>query len=516
MNRDRVNDMQEKILIVDDDPGHLSMLSAALEESGYQIHAAPNGDIALKVALGRIPDLILLDISLGDKEMDGFTVCRMLKENPATENIPVIFVTGMREIESIVDGFRVGGVDYIIKPFAEEEVLARVQNHLKIQRLAEELRQKNLELQQEIKRREQADKALEVAKDDGRKKDEQLSVISEQEAKRWGIDGFIGKSSTFAGILKDINRLRETKTVNVLITGENGTGKELVARAIHFGGPRAKSPFISVNCSAIPRELAESILFGHVKGAFTGATAAQKGKFEQANGGTLFLDEVGLMSLELQPKLLRVLEVGRFTPLGGREKQVDVRILAATNVDLMEKIKQGSFREDLYYRLNQYEVDVPPLRDRREDIPLLASHFHRIFAADLGKERVTLSPSALELLESYHFPGNVRELRNIIIQALVECDGPEILPEHLRFPKTGEATDSRSKDQSWESFIKRILSETKGYSEAVKKFRRYLVELTLRESDWNNHEAAKRLNMDRPNLIKLIKHLGIRSPRRDT
>jgi len=426
-----------KILIVDDMPENLNILCDTLEPEGYSILAASNGRDAMRIATRALPDLILLDIVMNG--MSGYEVCRELKQNPTTQNIPVIFITVKDDKESLVQGFQVGGVDYIRKTFEKEELLVRVENHLELNRLTrelsqknEELSQKNRELQQEIERRERAEKERQQAKDELQKADEQLSMVSQREAERWGIEGFVGKSKTIRQILDDIRKLQNTETTSVLITGESGTGKELIARAIHFGGSRSKKPFIPVNCSAIPGELAESLLFGHAKGAFTGADASRKGYFELADGGTLFLDEIGDMPSELQPKLLRVLEDGILMPVGEtREKNVSVRVIAATNQRLLQKIDEGLFREDLYFRLAGFTVAVPPLRQRKEDIPLLTDHFLNIFAAEMGREKATLSDDALSALMEYHFPGNIRELKNMVESAIIKSAGVEILPEHL-------------------------------------------------------------------------------------
>ncbi|OGG54874.1 MAG: hypothetical protein A3F84_13185 [Candidatus Handelsmanbacteria bacterium RIFCSPLOWO2_12_FULL_64_10] len=332
-------------------------------------------------------------------------------------------------------------MDYITKPFEKEEVLIRVQTHLEISRLNRELRQKNRELEraneelrQEIARRKAAEEAHTVAEAARQRADEQLDLISRQEARRWGIEGFVGQSQTVQKIIEEVRQLQSAGATGVLICGESGTGKELIARALHFGGPRARGPFIPVNCAAIPHDLAESSLFGHVKGAFTGATSDRKGYFEQADGGTLFLDEVGDMPMELQPKLLRVLEEGRITPVGGaQERQVDVRVVAATNADLSAGLAKGVFRQDLYFRLARFTVQVPPLREWKEDIPLLSTHFLGMFAAEMGLTPVGLSAAALAMLRGYSFPGNVRELKNIIEYALIKSGGAAIEPEHLHF-----------------------------------------------------------------------------------
>jgi len=450
---EQIDSQRPQVLIVDDTPDNLKILWDVLEPEGYKILAAPNGKTALRIATGALPDIILLDILMPD--MNGYEVCRRLKENETTKQIPVIFITVRDDKESVIEGFRAGGVDYIIKPFENEEVLLRVKTHLEINRLTQALAAKNRDLEQrtealtlanqrlkqEIAKRQQAEEAQQ-------KSDEQLSLISQQEVQRWGIEGFIGQSKTIQKILADVRRLQNAETTTVLITGESGTGKELIARAIHFGGPRAKKPFIPINCSTIPGELAESSFFGHVRGAFTGANTSHKGYFELANGGTLFLDEIGDMPIELQPKLLRVIEDGCIMPVGGTsEKHVDVRIIAATNQNLRENIAQNSFREDLYFRLEGFTVAVPPLRERKEDIPLLVHHFLKMFATEMGIEGPEISPEALSALEAYHFPGNVRELKNIIEHALIKSGGSVILLEHLHFieviPPVAETRRSR-------------------------------------------------------------------------
>jgi transcriptional regulator with GAF, ATPase, and Fis domain len=303
--------------------------------------------------------------------------------------------------------------------------MARVENHLRLHQLTEQLQQRNYQLQEEIARRERAEGQLARA-------DDQLSLLCAREAQRWGIQGFVGRSPTVSAILDDVRRLQQADRTAVLVTGESGTGKELIARAIHFGGSRSQRSFIALNCSTIPRELAESTLFGHVRGAFTGAHESHKGCFELADGGTLFLDEIGDLPPDLQPKLLRVLEDGSFSPVGSTNtRRVDVRLLSATNQDLPTRVARREFRQDLYFRLAQFTVSVPPLRDRPEDIPLLAEHFLEMFAAEMGRTRSHLSAEALAQLQRYSFPGNVRELKNIIEHALIKAADATILPEHL-------------------------------------------------------------------------------------
>ena len=427
-----------KILIVDDTPANLDLLAEVLESHGCTVLAAPGGDVALRIAAKADPDLILLDVLMPD--LDGYETCRRLKANSATKDVPVLFISAKDEAQSLVDGFNAGAVDYIAKPFQPEEVLARVSTHLSLSRLARALREKNAELErrstdltaaneklrEEMKRRASAENALAAA-------GEQLSGLSDREAERWGIAGLIGRSRTITHIVDEVKRLQNFGSVNVLITGESGTGKELVARALHFGSNRAKGPFIPVNCVAIPEELAESMLFGHVRGAFTGATMDRKGYFELAHTGTLFLDEIGDMPVALQAKLLRVLEDGCITPLGStRERKVDTRIVAATNANFASQIDSGAFRQDLYFRLAQYVVLVPPIRERREDIPLLAQHFLRLFAGEMGIPTPSMDAESLRMLAAHPFPGNVRELKNVIERALIESGGLQVRAEHLR------------------------------------------------------------------------------------
>ena len=434
------------ILLDDDRPENLQLLRDALVPQGHRILVATSGPAALRVAAGKEPDLILLDIVM--PEMDGYETCRRLKGDERTCEIPVVFITARDEKESLLRGFAVGGVDYITKPFAAEEVQARVRTHLEnsrltravlrnnaeLERQADELRAANLRLQEEIGRRERAE-------DERERADERLQLISQQEAARWGIEGFVGRSATIGRILEEIRQLQSADVASILILGESGTGKELIARAIHFGGERAGKPFIPMNCSAIPSELAESSFFGHVRGAFTGADAGRKGCFEMADGGTLFLDEVGEMPLELQAKLLRVLESGVVMPVGSqKEKEVDVHVLAATNADLPTRIAAGSFRKDLYFRLAHCTVEIPPLRERREDISLLVEHFIGVFSREMGRPSPAVDEEASALVESYAFPGNVRELKNLIESALIKSGGRTILPQHLHFLEAADET----------------------------------------------------------------------------
>ena len=475
MQSDGIDLSGARILIVDDVPASLDLLVKALEGEGYRIAVAPGGEVALKVVGRARPELILLDVVMPG--MDGYEVCRRLKADASTRDIPVIFITGRDETREVVEGFQAGGVDYIVKPFQGDELRVRVRTHLKLARLAQELGRKNEELEERTRDLTGANKALqaEIARREALTGErnhlaEQLSMIARQEAERWGIAGFIGTSQTLGKILREVDLLQSAETTSVLITGESGTGKELIARAIHSGSSRSQGPFVPLNCSTIPADLAESLLFGHLKGAFTGAERDQLGHFELAHGGTLFLDEISDMPLAQQTKLLRVLEDGLIQPLGAIEsRSVDARILAATNADLQQRIAAGTFRQDLYYRLARFTVHVPPLRERQEDIPLLAQHFLDLFAREMGRPIPGLSPEALRVLEAYDFPGNVRELRNVIERALLESGGREIQPEHLHVLQGMPDREGTQAELEWPDFerdeleqIKQALKQTRG------------------------------------------------------
>jgi DNA-binding NtrC family response regulator len=484
----------EKILIVDDTAANIHLLAGVLEPRGYEILAASNADQALRLAAKTLPDLILLDVVLPG--VDGFSVCRALKEKAETRLIPVLFVTAKHGTESLVRGFRSGAVDYISKPFQAEEVLARVEAHLQIARLAREVTARNRELELESARRQEAEAARHTAT-------ERLVTLSEQDMKRWGVSGFVGGSRFMRRTLSDIARLHQFSGTNVLITGESGTGKELVARAIHCSSPRAPAAFIAVNCVAIPAELAESLFFGHVRGSFTGATANRKGWFELADRGTLFLDEIGDMPLALQAKLLRVLEDGVVVPVGATHAQhVDVRVVAATNAELHERIAKGLFREDLYFRLARYLVEIPPLRDRTEDIGVLAEHFLEMFASEMAVPKPPLTARALQLLEGYAFPGNVRELKNMIERALIESGGHPIEPGHLRLigrslrPVPGKAgAPPASLPASAASSLNALPLNLEAAEQA-------LIKRALDEAAGNVVEAARLLGVNRSRIYR--------------
>ncbi|MDB6040679.1 MAG: hypothetical protein JWM99_4520 [Verrucomicrobiales bacterium] len=484
------------VLLVDDVPANLALLSAALEPEGYEILAASTGAAALNIAAKAQPGLILLDVLMPD--LDGFETCRRLKAQASTRDIPVIFITARNEMDAVVAAFRAGGVDYVTKPFQTEEVLRRVETHLRLAGLNRELREKNralerrtAELTAEIQRRENAETALVQA-------DHRLTVFSDLEATRGNIMGLVGESPPLKQLLEEINRLRDFANTSVLILGESGTGKELIARAIHFDSARARAPFVPINCVAIPAELAESVLFGHVKGAFTGAIADRHGCFALADGGTLFLDEIGDMPMALQVKLLRVLEDGRVTPVGGAEpRKVEVRVIAATNANLAARIEAGTFREDLYFRLARYTISAPPLRDRRADVLRLSEHFLAAFASEMGKRPPVLSDEAIASLRHYRFPGNVRELKNIIERALIESGGKTIEPGHFHLPMQIE---SRSTVASVPLKGGSLGSLPLNLADAEE----VLIQRALDETQGNIAEAARLLGVNRTRIYRKL------------
>jgi len=483
-----------KILIVDDVPTNLGVLKEALEPEGHKIIFAPDGLTALELVKRVLPDLILLDVTMPG--IGGFETCRRLKEDEQIADIPVIFLTARTEAQDIMEGFECGAVDYVLKPFQVGEVVKRVETHLTIRRLSNDLKAHNDRLtaandrlRAEIAKREEAENAARDA-------DQKLNSIRKEEADRWAVSGMIGNSASLKRIVKDIQSVQPTPKTSVLVVGESGTGKELVARAIHFGGVRSQQPFVPVNCSAIPRDLSESLFFGHVRGAFSGAAANQIGYFEMANGGTLFLDEIGDMPRELQAKFLRVLEDGRIRRVGAREEmQVDVRVLAATNADLESRVRDKEFRQDLYFRLAGFQITVPPLRERKGDIELLAEHFLALFSKEMGKSKPRLSDVALSILRDYAFPGNVRELKHIVERALIECAGNELLPEHLHLSSLTKPEPLQS------STVNSIFEELPINLEQAEAL---VIQKALAKTGGNVSEAAKLLKTNRMRIYRVI------------
>ena len=397
------------MLIVDDEPLNVDLLRQELDAAGYRTLAAAAGEQALAVAAQARPDLILLDVVMAG--IDGYETCRRLKAAEATRSIPVIFLTALKEGFEKVRAFRLGAVDYVTKPFDTEELLARVGTHVALRR------------EMDARRRSKA-------------------TISALVEGRRGAEAMIGDAPALAHVRELIARVAPTDAT-VLIQGETGTGKELVARMIHAASTRRERPLITVNCAALPRELVESELFGHEKGAFTGAVQQRRGRFELADGGTLFLDEIGELSPEAQSTLLRALQQGEFERVGGsRPLHVDVRVLAATNRDLRAEVAAGRFRQDLFYRLNVVPVLLPSLRDRRDDIEPLLRHFAQRASRRLGRRLDSIAPAFIELARGYDWPGNIRELENLIERALIVCGDPCLDASHLLQPPAPAAAEA--------------------------------------------------------------------------
>jgi len=443
------------VLIVDDEEGIRQSLTSILREEGYATDAVNSGEECLEAAKRRAYDLVLLDIWL--EGMDGLETLRRLNE--LARPPVVVVISGHGTIETAVRATKLGAFDFIEKPLALEKMLLAVRNALAQARLREENRLLRAEL---------------------------------------------NRSQTLLGESVPMKALRQLIALTaptggrVLIYGESGAGKELVARTLHAQSLRAHMPFVEVNCAAIPEELIESELFGHVKGSFTGANEDKTGKFQQADGGTLFLDEVGDMSLKTQAKVLRVLEEQRFEPIGSRKPvTVDVRVVAATNKKLDDEIARGTFREDLFYRLNVVPVVIAPLRERTEDIPIFARHFLEEFCAAYGRKPRELSPGAVEVMLQYPWPGNVRELRNVIERLVIMCPDERIEAHHLP-PELFRGLGLRNGAQAAATL-----------AEARHAYEREMILRKLEENHWNMTRTAASLGLERSHLYRKMKSLGI-------
>lgn len=444
------------ILIVDDQPANLGVLFDYLNAAGFKVLVAQDGDSAIAQAQRALPDLILLDILMPG--MDGYETCVQLKTSSETRHIPVIFMTALSSVDDKIKAFEVGGVDYVIKPFQQEEVLARVRTHLRLRRLQRDLQIQNERLQREIEAHQRAKATVHYLTGELQASDNFADII--------------GNSATLNTLLAHVELVADTDST-VLIQGETGTGKELVARAVHQHSARRDNAFIKLNCAALPRDLIESELFGHEKGAFTGALQQRKGRFELAHQGTLFLDEIGELPADAQSKLLRVMQEQEFERVGGsRSITVDVRIVAATNRDLTTAVDSGLFRSDLYYRLNVFPLTVPPLRARKDDLLPLAQFFLKRLAPRLGKPLTGLSDSALQNLRRYDWPGNIRELQNVIERAAILSPGPLVDiaplggPSHPGAPPhSSPAAPHTTLEAVEREHIQRILSDTDGVIE---------------------------------------------------
>jgi two-component system nitrogen regulation response regulator NtrX len=453
--------VSKTILVVDDEKDIRISLTGILEDEGYQVVTAASGIEALEKLREDLPDLVLLDIWMPG--MDGLQALEKIKN--LLPHITVIMISGHGTIETAVRATKLGAFDFIEKPLSLDKVLIAVTNALRMKDLYSE--------NEELKR----------------------AAGNEHE--------LIGDTAVMASLREQILRVAPTNA-SVLVNGSNGTGKELVARSIHYYSQRHDKPFVAINCAAIPEELIESELFGYEKGAFTGALAQRKGKFDLADGGTLFLDEIGDMSLRTQAKVLRILQERCFERVGGtRLVTVDVRIIAATNKNLDEEIRLGRFREDLYYRLNVVPFKVPALRERADDIPMLVQHFINLFYRKEGREPKQLVPEALSALKQYHWPGNVRELKNIIERILIMTPGRTITCNDIPDLDGGHA-EPLMPGISLEGAL--ALSTLR---EAREEFEREFLVQKLVENDWNISRTAEMIELERSNLHRKIKSYGI-------
>ena len=442
-----------RILVVDDEEGIRRVLSQLLEYEDHEVRSAGSAAECLELYPEFRPDLTFLDVKMA--RMDGLEALTQIRE--IDPNALVVMISGHGTIDTAVDATRRGAYDFLEKPLDTDRILLLLRNALQQRGLLEE----NTRLRGEVESR------FEI----------------------------VGRSFAIRQVLERVERVAPTDA-RVLITGENGTGKELIARAVHRLSPRAKEPFIEVNCAAIPTELIESELFGHVKGSFTGAHEDRAGKFEMADGGTLFLDEVGDMSLTAQAKVLRALQEGVITRVGSAKPiQVDVRVLAATNKDLNEEIKGGRFREDLFHRINVIPLHVPPLRERREDIPLLVSHFTTTAVRESALLPRRFTPDAVDRLQRMDWSGNVRELRNSVERLMILTPGPNVSARDVELYVSGQASSAG---------LSGDLLSCKTFAEFKEAAERAFILQKLRENDWNVSETARILDMPRSNLYKKI------------
>jgi nitrogen regulation protein NR(I) len=483
---------RKQILVVDDEANLRRVLSAQLSREGYEVHVAEDGEAALNLLRENHIDLVITDLRM--PKVDGMDLLRAaLRDDPTR---PVLMMTAHGTVETAVEALKTGAFDYLTKPFDQQEVRIIVKKALRTRELASH------------------DASREGARDEP------------TSGARFGI---IGESQPVLDVYTVIERVAGTPTT-VLVTGESGTGKELVARALHENSTRRDDPFIKVNCAAIPKDLMEAELFGYERGAFTGAVAAKPGRFELASGGTLFLDEIGELPVDMQVKLLRVLQESEFERVGGiKTMKVDVRLVAATNRDLKKEIAHGTFREDLFYRLNVVPIALPALRERRSDIPLLVDYFVRKFNARLAKNIAGVEDDAIAALSAHHWPGNIRELENVIERAVLFADGQKIalhdLPDDLLDASAKEARRSRDSaprisvtppPPSAEAPSAPALSTSSsdGLKEQVKaamtRLERDLIERALLSTHGNVTHAARLLKISRKGLQLKMKELGLR------
>ena len=449
------NRLHSTILVVEDEEKLRRVIELQLKGAGHDVDLAGTAEEGLRLADGA--DLILTDLRLPG--MDGLELLASLRRQNSTT--PVIVMTAFSSIETAVDAMKAGAVDFLPKPFSLDHLMTVVNKALELR----SLRHENQQLKEEL-------------------------------GQRYQFDSIVGRSPGMREIFATIQRVALTRAT-VLLAGESGVGKDLIARAIHHNSPRADRPFVKINCTALPENLMESELFGYEKGAFTGANTTKPGKFEQADTGTVFLDEIGDVPASIQVKLLRILQDREFERLGSNKtRQIDVRVLAATNVDLRAALEQGRFREDLYYRLNVLPIDIPPLRERREDIPFLVEHFIKKLAKDVGSRVQSVSEGALQRLLDYRWPGNVRELENVIERSLVLSNGPVLQAEDIRLDSA-----PRQRSQNAESFLPEGVS--------LDEHEQQLIREALKRANGNKSQAARLLGLTRNALRYRLSQMGL-------
>jgi DNA-binding NtrC family response regulator len=454
-----------RILIIDDETAIRESLDTLLTLEGFSVSMAGDGPSGLELLSRNEYDLLLLDLALpGESGID--LLPRIVDMQP---NLPVIMITAYGTVGNVVDAIRAGAENFVQKPWDNEKLLADIRAAVARHRAEEEVVQLKRTLKQ-----------------------------------RYNFENIVGKSEPMLSLFDLIAQVAPSRST-VLLQGESGTGKELIAKALHANSPRRDRPFVPVNTGAVPSELLESTLFGHVKGAFTSAVTAKKGLFEVANGGTLFLDEIGTMGMDMQAKILRVLQDRRFMHLGGvQEIQVDVRIIAATNVNLQEAVREGRFREDLFYRLNVICLELPPLRSRREDIPLLAAHFLKFYADENGTEVPSLSPEAMRVMMDYEWPGNVRELENAMERGVVLATSRTINPDLLPTQLTGSTYSASLLDHQPNASLFDLMEEIE----------RRIISDRLERCHWNQTEAAEYFKIPLSTLNQKIKRLNVEIKKR--
>jgi DNA-binding NtrC family response regulator len=454
-----------RLLIIDDEEAIRESLDTLLTLEGFSVSTAVDGPSGMELLSRNEYDLLLLDLALpGQSGID--LLPRIVEMQP---NLPVIMITAYGTVGNVVDAIRAGAENFVQKPWDNEKLLADIRAAVARHRAEEEVVQLKRTLKQ-----------------------------------RYNFENIVGKSEPMLRLFDLIAQVAPSRST-VLIQGESGTGKELIAKAIHANSPRRDRPFVPVNTGAVPSELLESTLFGHVKGAFTSAVTAKKGLFEVANGGTLFLDEIGTMGMDMQAKILRVLQDRRFMHLGGvQEIQVDVRIIAATNVNLQEAVREGRFREDLFYRLNVISLELPPLRSRREDIPLLAAHFLKFYAVENGTEDRSLSPEAMRIIMDYEWPGNVRELENAMERGVVLSTSRTISPDLLPTQLTGSTYSASLLDHQPNASLFDLMEEIE----------RRIISDRLERCHWNQTDAAEYFKIPLSTLNQKIKRLNVEVKKR--